>query len=240
MRIPQLTFGKLLGGTALLLVVTTGTAYAVDTVGSADIINNSIKSEDVKDGALGSVDLLDGNVKSADLKDGGVKSIDLENESILTGDILNNQIRSEDIRDDDVASIDVLNESLTSADLATDSVNATEVANNSIDSGEIVDFGLTNQDIGVLFAQVNAAGGVDNSSGGVSVIKLGTGTYEVDFGLDITSCAFVATVGPSGAGTAQGEVNMADRAGNANAVFVDTNNSDGTAADKPFTLTVVC
>ena len=50
----------------------------------------------------------------------------------------------------------------------------------------------------------------------------------------------MATIGPSGAGSAIGEVNVADRGGNVEAVFVDTNNSDGAAADKPFRLVVVC
>ena len=67
-----------------------------------------------------------------------------------------------------------------------------------------------------------------------------TGSYEVDFARDVTQCTAVATVGPSGAGSALGEVNVADRSGNPEAVFVDTNNSDGTTADKPFRLVVVC
>ena len=50
----------------------------------------------------------------------------------------------------------------------------------------------------------------------------------------------MATVGPSGAGSALGEVNVADRSGNVEAVFVDTNTSAGTAADLPFRLVVVC
>ncbi len=33
---------------------------------------------------------------------------------------------------------------------------------------------------------------------------------------------------------------MADRSANNQAVFVDTNNSDGTAADKAFRLVVAC
>ena len=53
-------------------------------------------------------------------------------------------------------------------------------------------------------------------------------------------CAFVATIGGATTGTALGEVNVSDRANNVEAVFVDTNASDGTAADKPFQLVVVC
>lgn len=89
---------------------------------------------------------------------------------------------------------------------------------------------------------MNANGTLANSSGGgVTVIKLsGAGNYEVDFARNVVNCAFTATVGPSGAGSALGEVNVADRSGNFEAVFVDTNDSNGTAADKPFSLIVVC
>jgi hypothetical protein len=50
----------------------------------------------------------------------------------------------------------------------------------------------------------------------------------------------VATVAPAGAGSALGELNVADRSGNAEAVFVDTNTSAGVAADLPFHLVVLC
>ena len=68
----------------------------------------------------------------------------------------------------------------------------------------------------------------------------GTGQYEVDFARNVNLCTAVATIGGATTGTALGEVNVADRAGNTEAVFVDTNNSDGTAADKAFRLVVVC
>ena len=74
----------------------------------------------------------------------------------------------------------------------------------------------------------------------MAVTKLGVGNYEVDFARNITFCTAVATIGGSGTGVATGEVNVADRGGNVEAVFVDTNNSDGAAADKPFRLIVVC
>jgi hypothetical protein len=44
----------------------------------------------------------------------------------------------------------------------------------------------------------------------------------------------------AGTSASSGEVYVADRSGNAEAVFVDTNTSDGVAADRPFRLIVVC
>ena len=64
---------------------------------------------------------------------------------------------------------------------------------------------------------------------------VGAGQYEVDFGRNIAQCTAVATIGLSGAGApVAGEVYVADRSGNAEAVFVDTNTSAGAAADRAF------
>ena len=96
----------------------------------------------------------------------------------------------------------------------------------------------------MLWAEVNADGTLANQCSGCGVTsgRVGaTGSYEVDFARSIaTTCTATATIGPAGAGSALGEVNVADRSGNAEAVFVDTNNSDGSTADKPFRLVVVC
>lgn len=70
--------------------------------------------------------------------------------------------------------------------------------------------------------------------------SLGRPYPRVDFGRAITACTAVATIGPAGAGSATGEINVADRSGNAEAIFVDTNDSAGAAGDKPFRLLVVC
>jgi hypothetical protein len=92
-----------------------------------------------------------------------------------------------------------------------------------------------------MFAVLNANGTLARGRSVTSVLKLGgLGNYEVVFNRDVTTCVYTATLGPSGGGSTFGEVNVASRAGNANGVFVDTNNSDGISADKPFHLLVNC
>jgi hypothetical protein len=165
------------------------------------------------------------------------------NPLVAAGAIASAEIVDDTIAGGGLAAADLQASSVGQSEIATDAVGAIEIQNDSIDFGEIVDFGLTNQDIGVLFAEVDAGAGLDNSSGGVTVTRIGAagaGQYEVDFGRNISVCTAVATVGGSGTTTALGEVNVADRAANNQAVFVDTNNSDGGAADKPFRLVVVC
>ena len=117
-----------------------------------------------------------------------------------TNQLADGSVTSAKVLDDTLSATDIATNGVNSAEIATDAVAATEIQNDSIDSGEIVDFGLSNQDIGVLFAEVQANGTLDNSSGGgVTVTKLGgTGNYEVDFARTITTCTAVATVGAVG------------------------------------------
>ena len=272
----KLTFANVAASLALFLSLSTGAAYAANTVFSTDIVNGEVKTVDLANSAVTggkiaansvstgklansavtSTKIVNLAVQNADLHANAVNSPKILNGSVHVEDLGANSVGTDELQDGAVTSAKVLDDTagggLGAADLASDSVGfaeiqtdgvqASEIADNSIDSGEIVDFGLSNQDIGVLFAEVNANGTLANSSGaGVSVLKLGgSGGYEVDFSRNIVACTAVATVGPSGAGSALGEVNVADRGGNAEAVFVDTNTSSGTAADLPFRLIVVC
>lgn len=246
---PRISAPNIVAGAVLGLVLGGGAAYAANeftgknikngTLTGADIKNNSLASADIKNSSLKSLDILNATITGDDVKDGGLSGTDLLDGSVTTDDLLDGSITGADVADnslngDDVAPLngdtDIIDNTITTFDIATD----------AIDSDEVLDFGLSNQDVGVLFAQVAADGTNDNNSGSVSVTKLGTGTYEVDFGRDISSCAFTATIGPSGPSSASGQINVADRSGNANAVFVDTNDSAGAGADRPFQLIVVC
>jgi hypothetical protein len=56
------------GVLALFLVLTGGVAYAAGTIGSADVINNSLRSTDLKDGAaVNGLDVVDGSLGAVDL-----------------------------------------------------------------------------------------------------------------------------------------------------------------------------
>ncbi len=120
-----------MGALALFLVIAGGTAYAANTVGSSDIINESIQSQDIKNG------------------------------QVKGPDIGNNQVSSVDVRDDTLANggldaADLSSNSVNSSEIATDAVQAQEVADNSLDSGEIIDNSLTTTDI----AGTDISGGI--------------------------------------------------------------------------------
>jgi hypothetical protein len=64
-----------MGALALFLVLTGGVAYAANTIGSSDIIDESILSQDVKNG----------EVKTADIGTNQVRSADVRNDSLAGG-----------------------------------------------------------------------------------------------------------------------------------------------------------
>ncbi len=72
---------------ALLVAVGTGTAYAASSVGSADIINRSIRSIDIKNGQLKSRDLAAGAVTGAGVLDGSLTVADLAGADVDGGGI---------------------------------------------------------------------------------------------------------------------------------------------------------
>jgi hypothetical protein len=202
---------------ALFVALSTGGAYAADTVFSTDIVDGEVKQQDLANGAVTGGKLAANSVLNPKLAEGAVTSAKVLDDN-QPGGGLNGQ------------------------DLAIDSVGFAEIASNSIDSDEVVDFSLTNPDVGVLFAEINGVGTVANSSGGVSVIKLGgLGHYVVDFGRDINMCTGVASIGS--ATTFQqtaGELQVRDDSANEEAVRVDTTTSAGAAANRSFRLVVVC
>jgi hypothetical protein len=188
-----------------------------------------------------------GRVGTAELATAAVTAAKIKNKVVTTNKLADAAVTGIKIAPGSIDGTHIAANAITSAHIQTDAVQASEIIDNSIDSGEIVDFALTNQDIGVLFAQVNADGTLANSSGGttpgtgVTTAKLGTGTYQVDFGRAISSCAYVATQGEAGVGGAGGAiVGVTDRSGNANALFLTTRTDANALADRAFQLVVVC
>jgi hypothetical protein len=94
-----------------------------------------------------------------------------------------------------------------------------------------------------LFAVVNADGTLARAGcPGTTSTLLTTGDFEVTFPRDISTCGFVGTAGLSGFGGSLGPamISEAGRAGNNDAVFVQTFNATGTATSLGFHLSVQC
>jgi hypothetical protein len=175
------------------------------------------------------------SVGTVQLKKNAVTAKKIRRGNVTRGKIAANAINSAKVLDGALGTQDIANGSLLFGDFAPNAFA------NAIDSNDVVDFGLSNEDIGVLFAQVNADSTIANSSGSYTSVHIGTGVYEVDFGRDISACAFVMTQGEAGAGGAVGAITgVTDRAGNANAVFATVRTDANVLVDRAFQLVVVC
>jgi hypothetical protein len=111
-----------IGVIALLLVLTGGTAYALEgsnTVFSDDIVNDEVKSPDVRN------DTLTG---------GGLTDADLRADSVGNSEVQANQITSGDVRDDTLS-----NGGLDAQDLREGSVGSSEALNNSLRGRDIAE-----------------------------------------------------------------------------------------------------
>ncbi|MET8041809.1 hypothetical protein ABZU25_13205 [Micromonospora sp. NPDC005215] len=96
--------------------------------------------------------------------------------------------------------------------------------------------GVTTMAAASWFTVVNANGTKARGTG--TVLKYGTGEYEVQFGYNVSAGAFLATISRADSCCVPpaGEIAVAPRLGTPNAVFIQTRNSAGAPADRGFTL----
>jgi hypothetical protein len=134
---------------------------------------------------------------------------------------------------------------VTSATIKDHTIKNVDLASGAVDSRVVKDKSIVSADLApkarAAWAHVNADGTLARSSGGVTSVSLGVdGQYSVNFGRDISKCAYVATI-DYGDSANEGEVSLAPRDGNAKAVFVQTFLfSPAIDADMPFYLAVFC
>jgi len=82
---------------ALFAAVGTGGAYAANTIGSADVIDNSLLSQDIKDAEVKGVDLANASVGSGKIINGQVAGADLAANSVTSGKVLDGTLTGADI-----------------------------------------------------------------------------------------------------------------------------------------------
>ena len=134
-----------------------------------------------------------------------------------------------------VTSATIKDHTIKSVDIASDAVDSRVVKNKSIVTADLAPKARP------AWAHINADGTLARSSGGVTSASLGVdGQYSVNFGRDVSGCAYVATI-DYGDSANEGEVSVSPRDGNVNAVFVQTFLfSPAMDSDLPFYLAVFC
>jgi hypothetical protein len=130
-------------GYIALFVALGGTAWAANSVGSSDVIDNSLQSIDLKD---------DAGVKSADVANdtatgGGLASADLRADSVGSSEVIDESLGGADIDESTLPVGGDLNGFLSGAQIVLNAVGSNEIAASSVGSSEVIDNSLQGLDI---------------------------------------------------------------------------------------------
>ena len=112
----RLTFANVTSVLALFVALG-GTAYAVNTIGSDDVIDNSLVSQDIKNETIRGGDIAPNTIGGGDVFDGAIASADVKNETLSGDDIWNDTLHGDDIENDTITAGDVRNDDLTGTDI---------------------------------------------------------------------------------------------------------------------------
>jgi hypothetical protein len=188
---PRLSYANVMSTIAAFLALATGGAYAANTIGSADVIDDSLTAADI----------------SGKASSGGNPAV---NGTLTTNELKNGTVRSVDVFDDDLKAIDLAPNSVGPSELAADAVNGSKVLDDSLGGDDIDEASLgqvPNADTldGIDSKGFARLGGVINGDGtivqgtGFTVSRLNDGEYQVSFPagtLSNSMCPPVVTVTP--------------------------------------------
>ena len=143
-RLPRgLSYANVVASMALFVALG-GTAYAVNTVRSTDIVDGEVKSVDIGNNEIGSSDVKDGSLNTFDVHsfigedviDGTLTGADVKNRSLGGADIAYDEVTSFNVADDGLTGIDVADNTLSGADIS------------ELSGADIVDGSVTGVDVG--------------------------------------------------------------------------------------------
>ena len=209
-----------------LFVAISGTTFAAVTVTSREVVNNSLKTKDLKDGkAVTGADVVDGSLGGTDVVDGSILTEDLADGAVTGGKIADAQVGSVDLSDQSVTTDKLADAAVTAGKLADTAVTVAKIADSAVTGAKIADSAVTVAkiaDSAVTGAKIanGTVGATDLASDAVTAPKLAAITARPTDDIDVPA-------GESRAGTAScdaGEVAISggihfDTANNADTDF---------------------
>lgn len=116
-RLAGLSYANVMSTIAVVLAIGTGSAFAAATIGSEQVIDESLTSADVQNNTIADVDVLNNTLTGHDIKDGAVTSKDVYNNSLTGADIAKGSVADEEILDGTLKGADVADDSLKGDDV---------------------------------------------------------------------------------------------------------------------------
>jgi hypothetical protein len=123
----RLTYANVASSIALFVALGTGGAYAANTIGSSDIIDESILSQDIKNG----------EVKNADIGADAMTSTKLANGSVQNSDLGPDAVTTSKIKAGNVGTTDLADNAVTAGKIPTDAVGADEISSGAVGASEL-------------------------------------------------------------------------------------------------------
>jgi hypothetical protein len=159
-----------------------------------------VRSAQIVDATVRTVDLRDNAVSSPKIADATITANDLGTDSVGSDEIAKDAVKSDEIADNAVTSTEVAPDSLTAGDLALGSVTSSEIANQTINSDDIGPNAVHAEELGGTVLRTNAKSLAAGTNGSISVPCQGAeqvisgGGAPSNYGVEMTSNA------PSGNG----------------------------------------
>jgi hypothetical protein len=212
----RLTYANVMSSLAVFLILGGATAVAAKKIGSNEIKGNSITTGKVKKEAITRAKLKKASVDSSKLADGAVTTAKIANDAV-TGEKANESTFGQ----------------------VPNAANAAKLN------------GLSATDYLASFALVNPGGTVLQSSGVEAAVNFGGGLFAVRFSRPVTAKAYSATIVGEDIGQAQinsqpciaptgiNDSNCPAAFENANSLFVNTEDSTGTNANRAFMVVLL-
>ena len=171
---------------------------------AAGVAKNSVRSAQIVNGTVRTIDLRDGAVNSAKVADQALTADDLGPDSVNTDEIAENAVGSSEVAPDSLAAGDlapnsvgtseVADNTLTQNDLGPDSVGASEITADAVGSSEIATDSVRSAELGPIVQRTSAPQAIAaGANGSVSVDcapgeqVISGGGQPATFGVEMTS-----------------------------------------------------
>jgi hypothetical protein len=173
-RISEHVRGNIVGYIALFLVLTGGTAYALDgsnTVFSDDIVDGQVKAADLHTDAVGGAKVADGSLTGGDLSDRSIGGQKIGTETLSGGNVA----------DGSLFGADIANDSLSAQDIGTHAIGSSELDPGAFASSDIAQVSASDPRYGIPANAIQGAEVSDDSLTGADVDESTLDTPEAAF-----------------------------------------------------------
>jgi hypothetical protein len=168
-----------------LFLALTGSAFAV--------AKNTVRSAQIVDGTVRTVDIRDDAVKSAKVANASLTADDLGTDSVGSDEIAENAVASPEVAPDSLTAGDLGAASVASSEVADQSLSQDDLGPNSAGSSEIQTGAIRASELGAIIQVSNSTGIANGANGSVSVnCPAGTtvisgGAQPSHYGVEMTS-----------------------------------------------------